>query len=574
MSVSKKGILIDMIRMFETHEKRIQKELGGLWKLETLDSEGNISGSYTAVIPSCWESVIGLEDYRGRAKYSVNISTSSKNLRFVFKGISHTGDIYLDGKHIGHHYNAYTPFTVPVSGCTEGEHLLEVIADNRFTPDSSLHVPNDYRTYGGINRPVALEELGNAYIEYLHVKNTRSDDGWKTQFVAKVCRFEDNRSSYTATASLAGKTVDFGNIVFEGNSAIITASTEFDSVNEWLPETPNLYIAHIKLFENGEYIDDLKERIGFRDIKIDGEKILVNGKQVFLKGFNRHEDYGTLGSAVPENVMNYDLDIIASTGSNFVRTCHYPNDERFLDLCDEKGFFVWEEGHARGLNEDRMKNPNFRKQSADCIEEMVLNHFNHPSIIIWGILNECASHTEYGAECYKLQYDQLKELDPSRPRTSATCQHLKDLCYGMEDIISLNIYPRWYTWYGNDYAPLEHYKKIKEYIDTCISSPKPVIISECGAAAIYGYRAFSHVKWSEDRQCDVLKELIEELSSSDEISGIAIWQFADCRIDDDFRDWNSRPKTQNNKGIVDIYRNPKQGYYTVKDCFTKIKEYK
>ncbi|MBP3334501.1 MAG: beta-glucuronidase, partial [Clostridia bacterium] len=127
-----------MIRMFETHEKRIQKELGGLWKLETLDSEGNISGSYTAVIPSCWESVIGLEDYRGRAKYSVNISTSSKNLRFVFKGISHTGDIYLDGKHIGHHYNAYTPFTVPVSGCTEGEHLLEVIADNRFTPDSSL----------------------------------------------------------------------------------------------------------------------------------------------------------------------------------------------------------------------------------------------------------------------------------------------------------------------------------------------------------------------------------------------------------------------------------------------------
>ncbi|MBE6608793.1 MAG: beta-glucuronidase [Ruminococcaceae bacterium] len=559
-----------MIRMFETHEKRKQKELGGIWKLETLSDSGNVTGKYTATVPSCWESVIGLEDYRGRAKYSATVKTSSENLRFIFKGISHTGDIYLDGKHIGHHYNAYTPFTVPVSDCEEGEHLLEVIADNRFTPDSALHVPNDYRTYGGINRPVALEELCNAYIEYLHVKNTRTENSWSTEFVAKICRFEDNGKTYTATVELAGKTLDFGKIAFEGNTAVITAETSFTDVDEWFPETPNLYIAHAKLFENGEYIDDLKERIGFRDVKIDGEKILVNGKQVFLKGFNRHEDYGILGSAVPENIMSYDLDIIASTGSNFVRTCHYPNDERFLDMCDEKGFFVWEEGHARGLNEDRMKNPNFKKQSADCIEEMVTNHFNHPSIIIWGILNECASHTEYGAECYKLQYDQLKALDPSRPRTSATCQHLKDLCYDMEDIVSLNIYPTWYV--NSDVT--EYYTKIKNYIDSCISSPKPLIISEFGAASIYGYRAFSHVKWSEDRQCDILKNIIETLSSHEEISGLAIWQFADCRIDDDYRDWNSRPKTQNNKGIVDIFRNPKQSYYTVRECFTKIENYK
>ncbi len=560
--------------MFEVHQKRNQKELGGLWKLETLSRNGDVKGVYSVTVPSVWESVHGLEDYRGRGRYSTKVVTSSENVRLIFKGISHTGDIYFDGTHVGHHYNAYTPFTVALSDIKAGEHLLEVIADNSFTEDSALHVPNDYRTYGGINRPVAIEELGNAYIEYLHVKNTRTENGWSTEFVAKIRRFKDNKKNYTASVELAGKTVDFGNIVFEDNSAVITANTEFSGVDEWLPETPSLYFAHAKLFENGEYIDDLIERIGFRDVKIDGEKILVNGKQIFLKGFNRHEDYGTLGSAVPEGIMNYDLDIIAATGSNFVRTCHYPNDEKFLDMCDEKGFFVWEEGHARGLKEDRMRNPNFKKQSADCIEEMVINHFNHPSIIIWGILNECASHTEYGAECYKLQYDQLKALDPSRPRTSATCEHLKDLCYDMEDIISLNIYPRWYAWFGDNYTPLEHYQRIREYINTCISSPKPIIISECGAAAIYGYRTFSHVKWSEDRQSDVLKELIESLSASDEISGVAIWQFADCRVDDDFRDWNSRPKTQNNKGIVDQFRNPKMSYYTVKECFSKLKGYK
>ncbi len=560
--------------MFETNEKRNQRELGGLWKLETLSASGEVTGVYSASVPSVWETICGLEDYRGLGKYSTTVRTKSSNVRLVFKGVSHTGDVYFDGRHVGHHYNAYNPFTVEVGAVSEGEHLLEVIADNRFSPDSALHVPNDYRTYGGINRPVAIEELGNAYIEYLHVKNSRGEKCWESEIVAKVRRFGENSSEYSAELTLAGKTITLECAGFEENAAIFSAKTAFEGVDEWMPETPSLYIAHAKLFENGEYIGDLKERIGFRDIKIDGEKILINGKQIFLKGFNRHEEYGTLGCAVPESLMNFDLDIIASTSANFVRTSHYPNDERFLDMCDERGFFVWEEGHARGLDENKMKNPNFKKQSADCLEEMVINHYNHPSIIIWGILNECASHTEYGAECYKLQYDQLKALDPSRPRTSATCYHLKDLCYDMEDIISLNIYPRWYTWYGNDYAPLEHYQKIREYIDTCVSSKKPIIISECGAAAIYGYRTFSHVKWSEDRQCDVIKELIEGLSASDEISGVAIWQFADCRIDGDFRDWNSRPKTQNNKGIVDIYRNPKQSYYTVKECFGNIKSYK
>ena len=557
-----------MVRMFTVHEKRKQQELGGLWKLETVDDSGNVTGVYSTVIPSVWESVHGLEGYRGRGKYSAKISTHEGNVRLVFKGISHTGDIYFDGKHVGHHYNAYTPFAVSLPGCTAGEHWLEIMADNRYSEASALHFANDYRTYGGINRPIVMEELGNAYAEYLHVKNTRTSTGWDTEFVAKIRRFSDLKATYTATVELAGKTVDFGTVSFEGDSALIRGKTTFAGVDEWLPETPNLYIAELKLFEDGVFVDDLRERIGFRDVKIDGEKILVNGKQIFLKGFNRHEDYGSMGSAVPEGIMNYDLDIIAATGSNFVRTSHYPNDERFLDLCDEKGFFVWEEGHARSLSEKRMQNPNFKKQSADCLEEMVLNHYNHPSIIMWGILNECASHTEYGAECYKLQYDQLRALDPSRPLTSATCRHFEDICLDMPDIISVNIYPQWYL---NDEV-VDYYQRIKEYTDSCFEGKKPFIVSECGAGAIYGYRSFTNSKWTENKQCEILEKLITELGSRDEISGIAIWQYSDCRVDEET--FATRPKTQNNKGIVDLYRNPKMSYYTVQKCFSKLKPYK
>lgn len=137
--------------------------------------------------------------------------------------------------------------------------------------------------------------------------------------------------------------------------------------------------------------------------------------------------------------MVQDMDIMQDMGVNALRTCHYPNDERFLDLCDERGILVWEENHARGLVLEDMQNPNFDKQCEDCITEMIENHYNHPSIIIWGILNECASETEEGRVKYKKQYEQIKNMDISRPTTSATCRHFTDICLGLPDIVSFII---------------------------------------------------------------------------------------------------------------------------------------
>ncbi len=91
-----------------------------------------------------------------------------------------------------------------------------------------------------------------------------------------------------------------------------------------------------------------------------------------------------------------------------------------------------------------MQNPNFEKQCEDCIREMIENHYNHPSIVIWGILNECASETDEGRRMYKKQYDQIKSLDTSRPTTSATCRHFTDICLDLPDVVSFNMYTKWY----------------------------------------------------------------------------------------------------------------------------------
>lgn len=556
-----------MIRLFNTHAIRPQRELNGLWMLRRPDeTEQECAGA--AMIPGCWEMLRGWENYRGRGEYTREITTGGGNLRLVFGGVSHTADVFWDGRKVAHHYNAFTPFDVILTDVEAGTHTLSVLADNRYTEDSALHIPNDYHTYGGITRPVALEELGDAYIRFVHVTPIRYTGGWMARITAEVCRLS-GADSVVLQMSLCGVETEDTLIFDENGTASLTRTVAVPDVRQWCPEDPWLYTITARLTDaNGIAVDDLIERFGFREIRTEGTKILLNGRPLLVKGFNRHEDYGIFGCAVPENAMHHDLEIIRSSGANLIRTCHYPNDQRFLDLCDEYGMLVWEEAHARGLSLERMQNPNFRRQSADCIAEMVENHYNHPSIVFWGILNECASETEYGRDCYAEQFAQLRSLDKTRLLTTASCRHFNDLTFGMVDVVSLNIYPKWYS----NSTPTAFFEKCKEYLEQSGGAGKPILISECGAGAVYGYRGFSEVKWTEDYQAKLLAELIEAFTTRADVSGIILWQYADCRVDEEW--FASRPKTQNNKGIVDMYRRPKMGYYTVRDLFTKLSSYR
>ncbi|UUZ91978.1 hypothetical protein LJK87_41940 [Paenibacillus sp. P25] len=185
-------------------------------------------------------------------------------------------------------------------------------------------------------------------------------------------------------------------------------------VEAWSPRSPRLYELELRLFtaeDGASPMDDLIERVGFRTVTTKKGRIQINGEDIVLQGFNRHEDHPLVGAAFPLPLMAKDLDLMADMGANSVRTSHYPNDERFLDLCDERGFCVWEENHARGLSLEQMRNPNFIRQCEQVNKEMVLQHGNHPSIVIWAILNECASDTEEGRVHYKRQLEQIRALD-------------------------------------------------------------------------------------------------------------------------------------------------------------------
>lgn len=550
-----------MIRLFEQHRIRNQKELEGIWDFVTEDGR-----KYSLTVPGCWEQHPELINYRGKGTYTKKVYVSQKtNLRLEFKGVSHTADVYFDDVFVMHHYNAFTPFSGVIREVMPGEHVIRVEVDNSFNEKSALHIPNDYYTYGGLTRPVVLEEIADVYIENIHFTPKLEADKWTGEIEVWIHNIADTTENVNMICDLAGEHITEKDILITANTKkCIIIKHSFESVEPWNTENPKLYMLNMQLMQNDRVIDDLMERVGFREVSLEGTQLCLNGKLVFLRGFNRHEDYGVIGCAIPPQLMIQDMDLMQDMGANAVRTCHYPNDERFLDLCDERGMLVWEENHARGLDLERMQNPYFDEQCKDCIEEMIVNHYNHPSIVIWGILNECASETEEGREKYKMQYEQIKELDKTRPTTSATCRHFTDICLDLPDMVSFNMYSGWYQ----DVSVLERHNKEMDWIATAGGAGKPIIVSEFGAAAMYGYRDRGRSKWSEERQADIIEENLRVYKEDDRLTGIFIWQFADCRVTEEGGWFATRARSHNNKGVVDEYRRPKESYDVVKQWFT------
>ncbi len=555
-----------MLRTFREHEVRPVESLDGRWDFVTAEERtgrAKLPRRYgrSIQVPSVWEMLPGLEAYRGRAWFRTRVrAKSGRALRLVFGGVSHTGTVYLNGQPVASHYDAFTPWQAVVAGLAEGEHELVVEVDNTFGPHSALHKENDYYTYGGIARPVVAEQLSEAYIDLLHARPRRLRGRWQLDLRIRLANWSDQPQRRRVRVQLAEATHDLGEAtVPAGGHAEIAATLKGLDLPAWSLDAPVLHTLRAQLLDGPAIVDDQIDRIGLREVKVLGRKLLLNGQPIRLRGYNRHEDHPQFGCALPVAAMAHDLELVRDLGCNFVRTCHYPNDQRFLDLCDELGLAVWEESHARGVPFDA---PRFRDQIADSTREMVQWHYNRPCILIWGCLNECDSASQPGREEHRRVIELLRSLDDSRPVTFATNKGTKDLCLDLVDIVSFNCYP---GWYGG--APADIEPALRELLawlgsDASGGKGKPVILSEFGAGGLYGHRHPNRAHWTEQYQCDVLDECLRVYLHHRDLVGAAIWQFADCRITDGH--WKTRPRTMNNKGTVDEYRRPKLVYEVVR----------
>jgi len=563
-----------VIRTFQTHQVRKTVELSEkLWDFAPMD--GVSKGVTQKVwVPSCLETYPGMENYRGEAVYETRFQAEG-TIRICFKGVSHYAKVWIDGELSAEHYGSYGEFFAYAKDLKAGTHRLCVEVDNQFREEYSLDFPNDYYSYGGISRGVVLEFLNEVFVQWVHVTPVKTEkNNWKVK--VEVCcnnltaKTQSRDLQIIVSESEAKKDFYKTDIsIPPGESVVYSEILEIKDGISWTMDNAFLYMVYAQLFENGSMVDDLIDRFGLRTVRIAGDKILFNEKTVQIKGICRHEDHPDYGCALPPAVIWNDLKMIKNLGANSVRTVHYPNDEIFLDMCDELGILAWEESHARALNEQQMRNPYFMEQSRQSIQEMIVHHYNHPSIYIWGMLNECASETQYGRQCYQELFEWMELFDKSRPKSAATCKFNEDLCQDLGDVCAWNMYPYWYE---NDTAT-ERIEKLREWLDTKGNAKdKPLLITEVGAGAVYGFRSSAKDVWSEELQEEILKKQLTEIAESKYCMGMYIWQFCDVRVS---REWAMRrPKSRNNKGIVDEYRRPKLSAASVKEIFEKISNYR
>lgn len=573
--------LIQMKRLFKEHQIRNTIDLNGNWQFIT-DEEGIgekngwqnglPSNAVTVIVPSQWNNEFGLLTYTGLAWYEKKFSTNGGTLHIEFGSVMTKADVWLDGVKLGEHYGAFTQFEFIVNNVSKGEHTLVVRADNRFDSQSFPQSYTDWYNYGGIARDVQVDELKGIVILTNHLVYTLSDDlkNATVHSELELVNAESIAISSPLTVMVGDNTIYSGEITLEAGEkkSISTPDVTLENIGIWDTSSPILYTVVAKTDT-----DDLYDRVGFRKIEVKNLDILLNGKPIELLGVNRHEEHPEWGFAFPPKLMKKDLDIIHDLGCNTIRGSHYPNSRIFMDMLDEDGMLFWCEipMWGCGFGEKALMDPVVVERGLNMHREMTKYYYNHPSIIIWGMHNEIYTPYPCTYEISRKYNDHLRKFGGNRLITHAANHPFEDSSMEFDDIICVNLYFGWYSGKLTDWdkfvEDLNKHRIEKGWGD------KPVIMSEFGAAALYGFHsAFDTVRWSEEFQRDLLEHCLELFHKTDYMRGTYIWQFCNIRTSHNM-DIN-RVRYFNNKGILDEYRNPKAAYFKVRELYRKYAQEK
>ena len=563
-----------MIRTFEQHQLRRTRFLNGQWDFAADPGRvGKAEGwavhfpahARKMYVPSCWNNELGLFDYEGVAWYRTTFTLPRRgHVRLVFHAVMGEAEVYVDGKPAGSHYGSFTAFEVVLADLEAGAHTLTVRADNSHTPQTIPLERVDWHHYGGIIRPVELQELPDIYIERFRVKYDL-DYRRRIADVQADCSLRsltdrDAKVQLALDCSPGGSAALVNDVFVPARGRAETRfAFRMEDVRLWEPGNASLYSFRLHTPE-----DDRTERIGFRKIEAANKTVLLNGRPVYFKGVNRHEEHPDWGFAFPPKLMQKDLDIIKLLGCNAVRGSHYPNSPYWLDLLDEQGILFWSEIPVWQFSARDMADAVLQERAVAMLREMIAEHYHHPSIVFWSVNNECQTDTEEGLAFNTRLVNEVRALDDSRLVTFATARPLTDRTLALFDVIGINQYYGWYGGKTEEFA--DFLRKFAEYAREMGAGDKPVVISEFGGAGIFGEVGWEENRmYSEDYQAKLLEEALTIFRSDPNVQGTFVWLFADIRTDTPrFRD---RARGFNNKGLLNEYRKPKLAYRTVKRIY-------
>lgn len=559
-----------MEHIYKEHSDRNITSLNGEWKFcidekqvgEREEWFKQFPTEYRYInVPGCWNLELDLYGYFGTAWYSREFETGDCFLQMTFGAVTGLTKVYLDGEFLGEHYGGWSLFEFEKQ-VGAGVHTLTVSVDASSNGVNTIPLQVvDWYHYGGITRSVEITEYQKPFIKNQKISYVLDE---RLEQAVMAVEFELANPfgiAYETEVEIAldGVRVAAQKVISLDNVKLRISDINVENIRLWDAGKGELYEVRIATKD-----DDVFERIGFRKIEVRDCQIFLNNKPIFLKGVNRHEHHPDWGFALPANLMKRDLQIIKDLNCNTVRGSHYPNSQTFLDYLDREGILFWSEIPMWGFPKEALGDGLTQERSMRMHEEMIAQYFHHPSVVIWGLHNEVATDSEEGYNLTKRMYELVRELDDSRLVTYASNRFDRELCLEFCDFVSLNYYHGWYGDKISDWDAFVHGLR-GTMIEKGVGE-KPIVMSEFGCGAIYGYSSFNHDKWTMQYQSDFVERVIQLCAEEEGVCGAYVWQFADMNSDKDV----SRCRSFNNKGILDEYRRPKMSYDTVRTLYGKI----
>jgi len=475
-----------------------------------------------------------------------------------FEGSSYRTSVFLNGKIIGTHDGASTPFNADISDAVRSENRIVVVADARRSPSRIPTDNTDWFNYGGIYRDVYLVRLPPVFIKDWFVR--LAPDGTYSTILADVtvASAVNDRTQVNGTVfvKIPELSINQEIVIKDGKGeAKIPAQPEL-----WSPDNPKIYDVSVS-FNSGGLSDEVNDRIGFREIKTSGHEIILNGKKIFLRGVCVHEDHFALGKTTTEEIIRQTIRDLKAMNGVYLRLAHYPHDARFARIADEEGVLLWEEVPVYWAV--AFDNPNTYADAENQLSELILRDRNRASVIIWSVGNENAD-TDSRLDFMSRLAQRAKTLDGSR-LVSAACliKHeklqIEDRLVEFLDVIGINEY---YGWYDPDF------EKLPKILAN--SNPeKPVLICEFGGAARLGQRGSMDELWTLDKQKRLYEQQVETFKKCPYIAGTTPWILYDFRCP---RRLNRYQEGFNRKGLIDAERKTKKpAFYVMQKFYGEIR---
>ena len=515
-------------------------------------------------LPHTWNNIDGQDggnDYwRGTCTYRVDFDApaydpAAQRVYLQFDGANASADVTLNGSAVMHHDGGYSTFRADVTDLLGNANHLTVKVDNSVN-DRVYPQKADFTFYGGIYRDVKLVVVSKEHFDMDHWAGPGLKVTPKVEGKNASVRVETFHKS--AEGTVAVRLLDAGGTQVAGGEGTDITLTISD-VHLWDGvEDPYLYCCEADLIVGGEVVDQVSCAFGARFFHVDPEKgFFLNGRSYPLRGVSRHQDWKGIGNALTTEHHDKDMELIREMGVNTIRLAHYQHDQYFYDLCDKYGMIVWAE--IPYISEHM---PNGRENTISQMKELIIQNYNHPCIVTWGLSNEITISTKDKKDMldnHRVLNDLVHQMDPTRPTTLA--------CYAMcgpfnkvahiSDLVSWNLYLGWYVpgLFLNDlWIDFFHWKYPK----------RPLGYSEYGCEAMTNLHSSKPRRedQTEEYQCVYHEYLLKCFEKRPFMWATHVWNMFDFAAD--ARDQGGEPG-MNHKGLVTFDRKiRKDSFYLYK----------